>query len=268
METREELLAALKVVEKWEGEQKDLWFWEKLGRLPFALLDKITPAFLQEKVGLALDEMIGYVETGGRYLTSADDVLRRVQERTGRGELTLGEVGELPLAVMNDVAREYAKSRTKFAAWQGATTGIGGLFTLAIDIPMLLGLSLKVLQEICMCYGYDPNEKSERVFLIKVLQFSSSDYVGKQAILAELSQYHQAPARNQLFSQLQGWREVVLIHAENFGWKKLFQLIPVAGILFGAYLNRKTIEELAETASMLYRKRRILERFAQYEGIL
>ncbi|MBL0385665.1 EcsC family protein [Tumebacillus sp. ITR2] len=252
METREELLLALQVVEKWEKDQKDLWFWEKLGRLPFALLDKVTPKFVQEKVGQVLDEMISYVETGGRYLTSSQGIVEKFEKKTGTAPLTLEQVGQVPLAIQNEVAREYAKARSTFATIQGATTGIGGLFTLAIDIPMLLGLSLKVLQEVCMCYGFDPQDKSERVFMIKVLQFSSSDYVGKQAILSE--------ERSQLFSQLQGWREVVLIHAENFGWKKLFQLIPVAGIVFGAYLNRKTIEDLAETASMMYRKRRILER--------
>ncbi|HBS45421.1 MAG TPA: hypothetical protein DEA91_14890 [Paenibacillus sp.] len=46
-------------------------------------------------------------------------------------------------------------------------------------------------------------------------------------------------------------------------WKKLFQAIPVAGMFFGAYTNRKALEEVAEAARMLYRKRRILERLAQ-----
>jgi hypothetical protein len=160
------------------------------------------------------------------------------------------------------VAGELSKSRSKFATWQGATTGVGGIFTLAIDIPMLLGLSLKVLQEISMSYGYDPRDKNERVFMIKCLQFTSSDFVGKKAILESLD----TTSRQQTFAQLQGWREVLVTHTENFGWKKLFQLIPIAGIVFGAYLNKKSIDDLAETASMLYRKRRILERLQDATG--
>jgi hypothetical protein len=262
MESRDELLTAMHVIEKWEKEQKDLWFWEKLGRLPFMLLDKLTPSFIREKMGQALDEMMSYVETGGRYLINSGNIVKRLEDKTGTADLTLERVGsEVPLSAMNQVATELAKSRAKFATLQGATTGIGGIFTLAVDIPMLLGLSLKVLQEISLSYGYDPQDKAERIFMIKVLQFSSSDYVGKQAILADISQSANTPAeRNQVFSQLQGWREVLLLQTENFGWKKLFQIIPIAGILFGAYLNKKTIDDLAETASMLYRKRRILER--------
>ncbi|PWK14968.1 EcsC family protein [Tumebacillus permanentifrigoris] len=259
MESRDELLQALHKVEAWERDQKDLWFWEKLGRLPFVLLDKLTPKFLQDKMGQALDELIGYIETGGRYLIQESAVTKRFVPKVGRSDITLDQVSGLPIAMMDQVSDEFAKSRSKFATWQGATTGVGGIFTLAIDIPLLLGLSLKVLQEISLSYGYDPQDKNERVFMIKCLQFTSSDFVGKKAILESIDSTN----RQQTFSQLQGWREVLLLQTENFGWKKLFQLIPIAGILFGAYLNKKSIDDLAETARMLYRKRRILERLEQ-----
>ncbi|MCX7569168.1 EcsC family protein [Tumebacillus sp. DT12] len=265
METREALHEQLLIVEKWEADQKDLWFWEKLGRLPFALLDKVTPQFLQKKAGEALDEMVGYIDTGGKYLISADSLLVRFQKASGDPTLTLESLSRLPLSLMDSTAAELSKSRSTFATVQGATTGFGGVFTLALDIPVLLGLSLKTLQEIAICYGYDPKEKAERAFMIKVLQFTSSDFVGKKAIIEDLTAYGDPDRNRQVFAQLQGWREVLLVQAENYGWKKLFQLIPVAGMVFGAYVNKKTIDELAETAKMLYRKRRILERLAEME---
>ncbi len=61
-------------------------------------------------------------------------------------------------------------------------------------------------------------------------------------------------------SQLQGWREVVYTYRDNFGWKKLFQMVPVAGMIFGAFINRSMISDLSEAGMMLYRKRKILER--------
>jgi hypothetical protein len=53
-DSRESLLQELAHIEKWEQEQKDLWFWEKLGRIPFALLDKITPRVVHDKIEQAL----------------------------------------------------------------------------------------------------------------------------------------------------------------------------------------------------------------------
>ncbi|WP_235827848.1 EcsC family protein [Brevibacillus migulae] len=266
-ETRAFYLQELKKQEKWEAEQKDLWFWEKLGRLPFVLLDKLTPAFIQEKLAVAINELGSYIQSGGQYLISDKEILQRFQAQgtvveEGQ-EMTVAQIKELPLLKMDEVATEIRSSRVNFATFQGATTGIGGIFTLAIDVPMLLGLSLKVLQEIALCYGYDPRDKAERIFIVKCLQFSSSDIVGKKAILDELTAFQDQASSNQMISQLQGWREVVVTYRDNFGWKKLFQIIPVAGMLFGAWLNRSTVEDVAEAGMMLYRKRRILERLKE-----
>ena len=177
--------------------------------------------------------------------------------------ITIKDVHSLPLNVMDDVARDIRDSRTTFAGIQGATTGIGGIFTLAIDIPVLLGLSLKTLQEIAMCYGYDPDNKQERIFIVKCLQFASSDIIGKQAILEDLDTFSKENNHGHVFSEIQGWREVVTTYRDNFGWKKLFQLVPIAGIVFGALVNKSMIQDIAEVGMMLYRKRKIQERLSE-----
>jgi len=256
-ETREELEQALKEVHKWEKDQKDLWFWEKLGRIPFMVLDKLTPRFLHKKIGQALDELGSYVQTGGQYLLAEKEVLRKL------GAGTIEEAAQLPLATMDKSAEALTKSRTAMATMQGMTTGFGGIFTLAIDIPALIGLSLKIIQEIAISYGYDPRLQEERVFAVKCLQFASADIVGKKAVLEQLALFGKPEAQGQVASQIQGWREVMATYRDNFGWKKLFQMIPIAGMLFGAYINRGTLQDVAEAATMLYRKRRLLERLSQ-----
>lgn len=52
METREDLLNELTVIEKWENDQSDLWIWDRIGRLPFKILDKITPNSSTTKWGI------------------------------------------------------------------------------------------------------------------------------------------------------------------------------------------------------------------------
>ncbi|WP_160725209.1 EcsC family protein [Bacillus sp. USDA818B3_A] len=262
METREELAGELSVIESWEKEQSDLWIWERLGRLPFKLLDKITPRFIHNKVGNLLEEIGSYIQTGGSYLIKKESIFERVEREVQTPVNDVADIKEIPLSVMKKLSEELAGQRKKMAAIQGASTGIGGIFTLAIDIPALMAISLKTLQEIAIIHGYDPNDQRERVFMVKCLQFSSADIVGKQAILNELSNYDrpEGSGSGEMVSQLQGWREVVYTYRDQFGWKKLFQMVPVAGMIFGAFTNRSMINDLAETGSMLYRKRRILER--------
>ncbi|KML03818.1 hypothetical protein VL05_06015 [Bacillus stratosphericus] len=265
MEEREWLKAQLKEIEKWEKDQQKVWFWEKLSRLPFQMLDKLTPAFIQKKIGVLLDEMGHYIQSGGVYLTSEKGIIHQFQKKCADESIQrIEDIEAAPIEVMDAISDQMGKNRTNLATVQGATTGVGGMFTLAADIPAVLGLSLKTLQDIAVTYGYDPKNKEERVFIIKCLQLNSADVVGKQLILKELKSYHASEGKHEnMISQIQGWREVVYNYRDSFGWKKLFQLVPIAGILFGAASNRSQLKGIAETGIMQYRKRRILTRLEE-----
>lgn len=269
IEQQKELQQELQLITKWEKEAGDLWFWEKIARIPFVLLDKITPKIVHNLLGKVLDELGGYIQTGGKYLVSESHILKKYIERGSfsKSEASLRAIGALPMPVLNEVAHSTKEIYVSTATVQGATTGFGGIFTLAIDIPLLLGMSLKVLQEMAMCYGYDPHDKQERIFIVKCLQFASSDYVGKQSILQQLSNHSsELEEERKSISQLEGWREVIYNYRDNYGWKKLFQVVPVIGIVFGAYINRSTIQDVAEAGLMLYRKRRVLEKLKLLEN--
>ncbi|MGF9727252.1 EcsC family protein [Bacillus safensis] len=265
MEEREWLKSQLKEIEKWEKDQQKVWFWEKLSRLPFQMLDKLTPAFIQKKIGVLLDEMGHYIQSGGAYLTSEKGIIHQFQKKCADESIQrIEDIGKAPIEMMDAISEHMGKNRTNLATVQGATTGVGGVFTLAADIPAVLGLSLKTLQDIAVTYGYDPKNKEERVFIIKCLQLNSADVVGKKSILKELKSYHASEGKHEnMISQIQGWREVVYNYRDSFGWKKLFQLVPIAGILFGAVSNRSQLKGIAETGMMQYRKRRILTRLEE-----
>jgi len=259
MESKNDLLRELANIEKWEKEQGKAGIWERIGRLPFQILDKLTPQWIHNKVGTLLEELGVYIQTGGKYLVNKNKLYKIIEKKTNRPIHSLSDVKRIPLQSMEEISRSVLESRKNFAAIQGASTGIGGIFTLAIDIPALLAVSLKTLQEIAIIHGYDPDEKSERAFMIKVLQFSLAETVSKRAILKELSDYGGGRA-DRVVSQLKGWREVVYTFRDQFGWKKLFQVVPIAGMIFGAITNRTMISDLSEAGVMFYRKRVILER--------
>ncbi len=263
METKETLLAELQKIAQWENDQKSGGIWSRFARLPFAFLDKLTPSFIQKRIGSLLDELGYYIQSGGKYLTQQKNVLKKLERFAEMPVHTFEDIVHIPLSAMDKTALSIQKAHAGAATVQGAATGIGGVFTLAADIPAILAISLKTLQEIAISYGYDPNEKEERVFIIKCLQFTSSDVVGKKAILRELSEYANRENSKEMVSQLQGWREVIVSFQEQYSLKKMFRLVPVVGILFGALSNRSMIEDLSDAGIMLYRKRRILNRLAE-----
>lgn len=264
LESRKDLEKELLIVKEWEKEQKGLWFWDRIGRLPFKILDKVTPAFIQKKLGIVLDEIGSYIQTGGKYLTKDSTIIGKLQAHKPELKITNIEdvSSKVPLQIMDRVSQDIKKSGSNLATVQGASTGIGGIFTLAIDIPLLLGMSIKTLQDIAVAYGYNPRDKQERIFIVKCLQFTTSDIVGKKTLLKELENMNLpgSESKREIASELQGWREVVYTYRDQFGWKKLLQMVPVAGIIFGAFTNRSMIADIADTGMMLYKKRRIEER--------
>lgn len=266
LESKEQLMNYLQEIEKWEEDQKGLFFWEKLGRLPFKLLDKITPKFIQEKLGILVSELGNYIQTGGKYLINKKSMIKKIQDSTLYPIESIEDIGNMPLENMISLGEKLQNERMKLATVQGASTGIGGIFTLVVDIPVILGIALKTLQEIAIIHGYDPNEKQERVFIVKCLQFASADIVGKEAILKELSQINEKrDSSESMISQLKGWQEVFFTYRDQFGWKKLFQMVPIAGMIFGAFSNKAMIEDVSQAGIMLYRKRRIYEKLQNLE---
>ncbi|EMR06805.1 EcsC protein family protein [Bhargavaea cecembensis DSE10] len=261
MESRQWLEQELEQIRRWEKDQGKVRIWDRIGRIPFALLDKVTPEFIQNKVGKALDELGKFVQTGGGYLSSEKAVANYFHNQQVR---TIADARRMPVSAMDEAADRVSGTRTNVATVQGASTGFGGIFTLSLDIPVLLGLQLKTLQDIAMCYGFDPADPKERLFIVKVMQYVTSDNHGRDSIIKQMDHLDggSEEARREVVSELKGWREVVLSFRDRWGMKKMFQLIPVAGLVFGAITNRNTISELAEAGTILYRKRRIRERLA------
>ncbi len=268
-ETRAQLEQELQQITQWEKAQHGTSWMDKIGRIPFAVLDRLTPKFIRDKLGIALNEIGRFIQNGGAYLISPKAMMKKLAKASGQpdAELKPKDVARLPLRVMDNAALDLSRSRSNLAALEGAASGIGGIFTIAADIPAMIGISLKVLQEIALCYGYYPADPQERLFILKCLQFAASDVVGKKAVLQELSNFEQADTGKEVFSQIQGWREVVTKYRDNFGWRKMFQAVPVAGILFGSIANKNSLDSIAEAGRMLYRKRRIMERMRELDEV-
>ena len=62
------------------------------------MIDKWTPAFIQKKIGLLLDELGQYIQTGGRYLSSVSKIPNYYPDLAVP---TLENVEKLPISTMD-----------------------------------------------------------------------------------------------------------------------------------------------------------------------
>lgn len=268
-ESKEILESYLVGIKEWEKKQIRFNLFEKLNKIPSVIMDKITPKFIKEKMELVVNTLAEYIENGGKYLINENKIISLFNQHLKDHKIySIDEIKDLPIDVMNKVAVDLLKTQKNIATIEGAATGVGGIWTLAIDIPLLLGMSIKILQEIAIAYGYNPNEQQERLYIVKCIQFPSSNVDNKKIIIEQLNKINNEENQEEIISQYRAWKSVIMTYKDNYSWRKLFKIVPLVSILLGAYLNRKTINEMAESGIMFYKKKRITDRLKRQSNNL
>ncbi len=148
------------------------------------------------------------------------------------------------------------------AAAEGAAAGALGALGIAVDIPALVGMALRAVNEYATYYGFDVSIQGERAFAMNILSAASApDNAAKQIALAELTRLSVMIARRKTWDELQRLLSVQVIKkiAQALGIRltkaKLAQLVPAVGALVGGGYNAWYIGEVTTTAYLLYRER-------------
>ena len=57
---------------------------------------------------------------------------------------------------------------------EGAGTGAGGILIGLTDLPLLLGIKIKLLYELASIYGFDVKDYRERMYILSIFQLAFS----------------------------------------------------------------------------------------------
>jgi uncharacterized protein (DUF697 family) len=141
------------------------------------------------------------------------------------------------------------------AATEGALTGAGGILLGLADLPLWMGIKMKMLAAIAAVYGYDLHDYKERIYLLHIFQLTFSSKQHRRKIFKNIedwSNYSRTlPADMSKFD----WRSFQQEYRDFIDIAKLLQLIPGIGAVVGAYVNHKYTQKLGRTAINAYRVR-------------
>jgi tellurite resistance protein len=220
---------------------------------------------------------------GSEKLVNIEDIIKEVQKfnpsiKSLRDIRTTTDIESL-----NKAARGYIDSNTGFAGLQGAATGAMGLAALPVNIPALFSVIFRMMQQIALIYGFDPNDPAEKDFMLKILALTATSSkkekkrdvneieISGQYLKSQLSKIGTAVAIKQANVQLlkQTWKSMgsksALITIKsmlktlgiNLTKKKALQMVPVVSSIIGAAFDSMYTKEVGEVCNMLYRQRRI-----------
>lgn len=150
----------------------------------------------------------------------------------------------------------------------GGVTAAGVVGALAIDSVVVMAGLGRVIGEIAVTYGYDPNLPEEEIFAVQVLGVGMAvDSSAKVAGLASISRLTQDMMRRASWTQL---NEHILVDVISRAFtalglrltqKKLAQVVPFVGIAISSGLNLVLLNRVHDAAMQAYRLRFLTEKY-------
>lgn len=197
------------------------------------------------------------------FFTDTGDILR------DGNVVRIEDLKQKDLRLSDQMAENVSLWAKGIAATEGGAAGFTGIFGMAVDIPTIITLSLRTIQKIGLCYGYECNTEAEKVLVLNVMSVASSNnFQEKAAAIAALRQIEIAIAKNTwkiLAEQAANKQAIPVIVMTiknlakqlgiNITKRKALQAIPVLGAGVGAAMNVAYIADITEAAIRTYQKR-------------
>ncbi|WP_286314710.1 EcsC family protein [Romboutsia ilealis] len=226
---------------------KELEIWKEKMRKKPSLLNKASKG-VQNKFNSILPDNYHNI------VTSAIKNMTKVV-LFGSNYTTKKPLIGLTLKERDDLALDKIKTYKNTAMIEGAGTGAGGILIGLTDLPLLLGIKIKLLYELASIYGFDVKDYRERMYILSIFQlaFSSQDHVNK--VFAKIENWDEY--KNTLSDDINDldWRSFQQEYRDYIDLAKLLQLVPGIGAFVGAYVNNKLLDKLGEYAMYAYRMR-------------
>ncbi|AWH85533.1 EcsC family protein [Flavobacterium album] len=191
-------------------------------------------------------------------------------------EANITEIGELrsrSLPELDMLANEAHNWAIGIATTEGAATGAAGLAGMALDIPAIITLSLRTINKIALCYGFQNNNDDENQIVLSILSVAGANSIEeKEQALTALQNMvaknpHRQVAGKTLENEVTKEAAKILIKAltkqlgVNLTKRKALQAVPVIGAAVGASVNDYFIKDTGWAARRIYQERWLKEKY-------
>ena len=203
------------------------------------------------------------------YWTYSDKRIIKKANDAGLNIHSITDLAGQDIEKLDRIAHSFFNSNKIIAALEGAGCGLGGLGLIAADIPVLMGIGFRSIQQIGSSYGFNMQDPAMLPVVMSVYTAGSCSSVAvKSTVLTDMhiaaaslagkTAYVKAAARTQtsLFVNFieRSTGSFPAQVAENLSKRKLSQLIPVVGAVIGAGFNYWLISSTMTSAYMIFRK--------------
>jgi uncharacterized protein (DUF697 family) len=180
-------------------------------------------------VGRGLNRVLRFgVRRGLRSIeVNPEDFRRQLADKHGLWIPNFGRMHDVPLERLDAIAQKLIRDAERLAAAEGAGFGLGGMITLLPDASILTAITLRLIQRLCLLYGFETRGQDERVDLWLAAATATGIDYGKDLV------------EKQMFEKLAPRiaQRLALKLGEETAEKWVGRMIPVASSAIGGLLN-------------------------------
>ncbi|WP_129691801.1 EcsC family protein [Gottfriedia acidiceleris] len=213
------------------------------------------------------------IQTTKQFQEKKLDILNRAQILRSDIKI-ISDLRKLPLRQLNFLAEQEISKALIISSVQGGISGTSSKLALFGDLPALIFINLKTVQEIALCYGYDVSIPKEMECSLKVLQGailpSTEKYVVWSNLMKDILKHDDSDVfatwENEFkeegvyYTVILQMCKLLMIHLLR---KKVLGGIPLLGVTVGAKWNESFTKNVLEYTKKFYQYRILSERVNQ-----
>ena len=157
---------------------------------------------------------------------------------------------DVPLEQLDAIAAALIRDAERLALAAGAGFGLGGLFTLVPDASLLTLITLRLIQRLCLLYGFEAHDLDQRIEMWKAAAAATGIDFGKDF------------AEKQLLEKLgpRVARELAAKVGAEAAEKWAGRIIPLASSAIGGTLNFTFVRGWGRRVQRNLRQRHVAQR--------
>jgi len=213
-----------------------------MGKLPKSLAGRAVGKFLR----------FGMLRGLRSVEIDPEEFRRTLAEKHGLWVPHFGRMKDAPLEKLDAIAERLIHDAQRLAMAQGAGFGLGGLITVIPDTGFLTVITLRLIQRLCLLYGFAENESERRTQMWMAAATAAGIDFSKD--LAEKQMIEKLAPR--IASRL-----AVRIGEES-AEKWVGRMVPLASSAIGGALNYSFVKTWGRRVQRKLREKHVLERAA------
>lgn len=176
-----------------------------------------------------------------------EDFRKHLAEKHGLWVPDFSRMKDVPVERLDAIAKILIRDAERMALAEGAGFGLGGMITLLPDTGLLTAITLRLIQRLCLLYGFETKERDQRIEMWKAAAVAAGIDYGKDIVEKQMWEKLAPRIAERLAAKL----------GAETAEKWVGRMIPLASSAIGGVMNFSFVRSWGRRVQRNLRKKHV-----------